>query len=151
MIYFSPTKVKKLRKERGLTRSQLARAAGFSDAYVGKIENFAIRQPKEPYLRRLAAALGVEVEELFEERVSAPPESLTPDPDFSGGSAYNAQGSRDTSDPDFEAHNANMRKLWERSPAACQHFMALVADMVADEKSGARSRGPKGRNMVNVR
>lgn len=57
----APLKV--LREHRGLTQARLALACGVTKAYVAQLESGA-RTPSTRLLQRLAAALGVGVEDL---------------------------------------------------------------------------------------
>ena len=56
--------VRRLRAERGLTQEQVANAAGLSLSDVGRIER-GERDPGVRVLSKLAAGLGVEVEDLL--------------------------------------------------------------------------------------
>jgi transcriptional regulator with XRE-family HTH domain len=58
-------KVKLLRKKRGMTQEALARAAGVSLPYIGRLET-GHYDPKLSTLRKLARALGVRVTALLE-------------------------------------------------------------------------------------
>lgn len=51
-------RIRTLREQRGLTREQLAAAAGLSAVYVKKLEAGERRSPSLPALERLARALG---------------------------------------------------------------------------------------------
>jgi len=58
------SKVRKARRERGMTLEELAREAGTSAAHLSRLESGA-RQPSLEGLLRIAAALGVELGELL--------------------------------------------------------------------------------------
>ena len=60
-------RVRELRLARGLTQSRLARQAGFSDAYISKIERSAVSL-REGTVDRLAEALGVAPHSLLDDR-----------------------------------------------------------------------------------
>lgn len=56
-------RVRALRKRKALTQAELAEAAGVSTDTIVKLEN-ARHEPRPPTVRKLADALGVEVEVL---------------------------------------------------------------------------------------
>jgi transcriptional regulator with XRE-family HTH domain len=58
-------RIKRLRKAKGFTQEALARAAGVSLAYIGRLET-GHHDPKLSTLRKLAKALGVPVTALLE-------------------------------------------------------------------------------------
>ena len=59
--------IRRLRKGRKLTQTQLAKRARVTQGYVARLESEAALNPSLPTLRRLAKALGVKVTELLEE------------------------------------------------------------------------------------
>jgi len=63
-LRFDRSATKRLRRERGLTVKELARAARLSDVGVGLIERGAV-DPKASTLAKLAMALGVTVDAFF--------------------------------------------------------------------------------------
>lgn len=74
-------KLQELRKERGLSQLRLAHLAGVSQSNISEIEAGKII-PRVPTLRRLAAALGVQLSVLIdsidfsdETTTGAPPEA----------------------------------------------------------------------------
>lgn len=58
--------IKAKRKVKGLTRSDLARAAKVTPAYITQLETGERKNPSLDVLKRLAKALGVPVTELLE-------------------------------------------------------------------------------------
>jgi transcriptional regulator with XRE-family HTH domain len=58
-------RIKQLRKRRGLTQATLAKKAGLSLPYVGRLETEQ-HDPRLSTLKRLAKALAVPVAELLE-------------------------------------------------------------------------------------
>lgn len=58
-----PARLRRLRRERGLTMRGLARAAGLPDRALENYEH-GRRQPTLPVARALAKALGVSLDEL---------------------------------------------------------------------------------------
>jgi predicted transcriptional regulator len=58
-------RIKQLRKRREMTQEMLARTAGVSLAYIGRLET-GHHDPKLSTLRKLAKALGVPVTALLE-------------------------------------------------------------------------------------
>lgn len=59
------TKVRQLRKAKGLTQEALAKVVGVEPSYIGHIERGRTKSPGRDVLVRLAEALGVPVEELL--------------------------------------------------------------------------------------
>lgn len=59
-------RIKALRKERGLTQSDLANAMGVTASMIGQYET-GVRTPKHETIERIAKALSVPVAELTEE------------------------------------------------------------------------------------
>jgi transcriptional regulator with XRE-family HTH domain len=57
--------LKRLRKRRGITQAELARRAGLTLPYIGRLE-IGQHDPKLSTLRRLARALRVSLAELVE-------------------------------------------------------------------------------------
>jgi transcriptional regulator with XRE-family HTH domain len=58
-------KLKVAREARGMSRRQLARAAGISDGYPSNLESGEIGEPGTAIARKLAAALGMTLDELL--------------------------------------------------------------------------------------
>lgn len=58
-------RIKELRKARGLTQTELAERAGVSQQYIARLEKGNVKSPNLLNGLRLAAALGVEPEELI--------------------------------------------------------------------------------------
>jgi transcriptional regulator with XRE-family HTH domain len=56
--------LKTLRKDRGLTQTQLAKRARTSQAYIARLERGEKKNPSLAMLRRLAKALGTTIEAL---------------------------------------------------------------------------------------
>jgi len=65
-----------IRKGKGLSVLDLARAAGVSPAYLWQIESGAKRNPSGEVIKRLAAALGTTVADLMETSLAVPGHSL---------------------------------------------------------------------------
>ena len=61
-------RVKKRRKERGLTLEQLAKNIGSSKSYIWELENKPTIRPSSETVYKLARALGATVEELLDRR-----------------------------------------------------------------------------------
>ncbi len=57
--------LRRLRKAKGLTQTELAERAGFNRVYVTQLETQAGKNPSLDALHRLAKALGVAVTELL--------------------------------------------------------------------------------------
>ena len=67
------------REGRGLRQLELARRAGLSEAYVNRLENGIVRNPKINDLARLARAVGVAVDALLD--APARPDATPTGPD----------------------------------------------------------------------
>lgn len=63
---FSGTRLKAIRKSRGLTQSALGELVGISHVHVRKMESGSIRQPRSDTVEKLATALDVPQVELFD-------------------------------------------------------------------------------------
>lgn len=61
-----PTRLARIRARKGLTQRQLADLAGVSKDVVSAIESRSDRQVRALSLHKLAVALEVDIEELFE-------------------------------------------------------------------------------------
>ena len=59
-------RIKKLRKEKGMTQKELAKKLGFSPSHLGQYEN-GYRNPKPSTVKKIADALEVPVSQIFEE------------------------------------------------------------------------------------
>jgi transcriptional regulator with XRE-family HTH domain len=59
-------KIKQLRDERGLTQGQLASGSSVSQGYLSQLENGEVKNPSAAVLLRVAQAIRVEADELFE-------------------------------------------------------------------------------------
>ena len=59
--------IKKLREERGLSRSSLAEKSGLSPSLIGKLEKGQVQSPSLYTLIQLAEGLGVGIEYLLED------------------------------------------------------------------------------------
>lgn len=57
--------LKRTRKVRALSATEVARAAGISAAYLSKLENDAVKKPSPPVLHQLSTALAVPYSELM--------------------------------------------------------------------------------------
>lgn len=57
--------LKRTRRVRALSASEVARAAGISAAYLSKLENDAVKKPSPPVLHQLSTALAVPYAELM--------------------------------------------------------------------------------------
>ena len=58
-------KIRELRRAAGLTQKELAEAAGLSTNFIGYVER-GVRKPSLDTLERIAQALGVALNDLFE-------------------------------------------------------------------------------------
>ena len=58
-------KIRELRKAKGWTQEQLAKAVGVSTNFIGYVER-GVRKPSLNTLERIARALGVATKDLFE-------------------------------------------------------------------------------------
>lgn len=65
ILYKFAHKLKKLRKERGLSQEALALICNIDRTYVGRIENMK-RNPSLEILAKLAVGLGVSLSELLD-------------------------------------------------------------------------------------
>ncbi|WP_338010884.1 helix-turn-helix domain-containing protein [Paenibacillus shenyangensis] len=63
-------KIESKRREKGWTQQKLSQVSGVSQPTISQIENGKRHYPSHDSIRRLAKALGVEVEELDEENES---------------------------------------------------------------------------------
>lgn len=59
-------KIRRSREECGLTQGQLAKAADVSQGYLSQLENGDVKNPSAAVLLRVAKAMHVESDELFE-------------------------------------------------------------------------------------
>ena len=59
--------IKRIRKEKGITQEQLAEACNTATSYIGLMEIYR-NVPKLSTIERIAAALGVEPQGLFQKR-----------------------------------------------------------------------------------
>ncbi|HEY8449714.1 MAG TPA: helix-turn-helix transcriptional regulator [Bacillota bacterium] len=73
-------RTKRLRQQRGLSLTALARRAGISKAYLSQLENDAAKKPSVDIVMQLAKALDVSVTELMgiDDRNGLDPASLPP-------------------------------------------------------------------------
>ena len=61
------TRLLQIRNHKGMSQRQLSQRCGLAGSYLSRIENRRL-EPRPKTLRRIAAALGITVSELFEER-----------------------------------------------------------------------------------
>jgi transcriptional regulator with XRE-family HTH domain len=66
-------RVRKLREEKGLTQTEVARRTGLLPSYVSRIEGNRTN-PEIPMLERIASALGIQVYQFFFEGCGQPAE-----------------------------------------------------------------------------
>jgi transcriptional regulator with XRE-family HTH domain len=59
-----------IRNQKGLSQRQLSERSGIASSYLSRIENRRL-EPRPKTLRKIAAALGVTVSELFQERLGS--------------------------------------------------------------------------------
>lgn len=59
-------RIRQLREESGLTQGQLASASAVSQGYLSQLENGEVKNPSAAVLLRLAEAIRVDADELFE-------------------------------------------------------------------------------------
>ena len=59
------SRIKQIRKEKGITQEKLAKESGISRTILSMIENDENHNAKSGTLRKIAAALGVSFGELF--------------------------------------------------------------------------------------
>ena len=64
--------IKRIRKEKGITQEQLAEACNTATSYIGLMEIYR-NVPKLSTIERIAAALGVEPQVLFQKREKGSP------------------------------------------------------------------------------
>lgn len=69
------TKIRRLRREEGITLDTLATRAGLSKSYISKLER-GLQSPSISTLSNIASALGVDITELFREEDEGPRLSL---------------------------------------------------------------------------
>lgn len=74
-------RIKRFRKERGLSATELARAAGVSKSYLSTLENGdgTQRRPSAKTLFALASAMGVAMSDLLGRPVTQQPDRERPD------------------------------------------------------------------------
>lgn len=65
ILYKFAEKLKKLRKERGLSQEALALSCEIDRTYIGRIENMK-RNPSLEILNKIAKGLGVKLSELLD-------------------------------------------------------------------------------------
>ena len=70
------TKINELRRGKGLTLEELAKATGSSKSYMWEIENKDVARPSAEKLDRIAAALGVTADYLIDANVAAPTDEV---------------------------------------------------------------------------
>lgn len=58
--------IRKLREESGLTQGQLAHSSAVSQGYLSQLENGEVKNPSAAVLLRIAEAIHVQADELFE-------------------------------------------------------------------------------------
>ena len=61
------TRIIQLRNQKGLTQQQLSELTGLAASYLSRIENRHL-EPRPQTLSKIAAALGITVSEIFQER-----------------------------------------------------------------------------------
>lgn len=61
-------KIRRCRKQKGLTLEQLAKATGSSKTYMWELENRDLRRPSARILSSIAEVLGVSLEYLLDEK-----------------------------------------------------------------------------------
>lgn len=59
-------KIRQLREDASLTQGQLAAASSVSQGYLSQLENGEVKNPSAAVLLRVAQAIGVDADELFE-------------------------------------------------------------------------------------
>jgi transcriptional regulator with XRE-family HTH domain len=59
-------KIRELREKCGLTQGQLANSSAVSQGYLSQLENGEVKNPSAAVLLRIAQAMGVDSDELFE-------------------------------------------------------------------------------------
>jgi transcriptional regulator with XRE-family HTH domain len=59
-------KIRRSREEHGLTQGQLAKVADVSQGYLSQLENGDVKNPSAAVLLRVASAMRIEPDELFE-------------------------------------------------------------------------------------
>ncbi len=59
-------RIRQLREESGLTQGQLASASAVSQGYLSQLENGEVKNPSAAVLLRLADAIRIDADELFE-------------------------------------------------------------------------------------
>jgi transcriptional regulator with XRE-family HTH domain len=59
-------KIRRSREECGLTQGQLAKSADVSQGYLSQLENGDVKNPSAAVLLRVARAMHIEADELFE-------------------------------------------------------------------------------------
>jgi transcriptional regulator with XRE-family HTH domain len=59
-------KIRKLREDSGLTQGQLANSSSVSQGYLSQLENGEVKNPSAAVLLRVAEAMHIEADELFE-------------------------------------------------------------------------------------
>jgi transcriptional regulator with XRE-family HTH domain len=65
-------KIRQLREECGLTQGQLAASSSVSQGYLSQLENGEVKNPSAAVLLRVAQAMHVDSDELFEARDTRP-------------------------------------------------------------------------------
>jgi len=69
-------KIRKLRKEKGLTLDRLAEATGSSKSYIWELENKNPPRPSAEKVARIAEALGVTSDYLVDPKEGSPTEEV---------------------------------------------------------------------------
>ncbi len=59
-------RIRELREQRGITQGQLATQSSVSQGYLSQLENGDVRNPSAGVLLRVASAMNVEADDLFE-------------------------------------------------------------------------------------
>lgn len=114
-------RVRELREARGLSQNALAKAAGLSHTFVGRIESGVAHRPSYDTLRRLADALDVPIGRLLMEM----DEEELPVPDGEGSAKV---------EPALEAMQVNLRKIGELNPAAVEQLSEIILAVKEQEE-----------------
>lgn len=116
--------LKRLRKERHLTQTQLAEHLNLSQATIASWENGS-RRPDLDYLPTIAEFYGVSVDLLLGRDETSKPTVATTDEDFDWNAAF--------ADPEYETLHIMARGMKKMSPENRQKILDVAQRLFAED------------------